>query len=108
MWFSYHAKEMWADTVLCEHKHSLEWDTAMTLGAPLSFFIMLLPYLPVHSHPVIAMVMWSCFPSVSGRNSNSSMAPTRFFILYPTHSQEETHGSEMAHKGHPLLTVGVH
>lgn len=90
--------------VLCEHKHSLKQDTATALRGPLCFLIMFLPYLPVHSHPVIAMVMWSCFPSVSGRNSNSSMAPTRFFILYPTHSQEETHGSEMAQKGHTLLT----
>lgn len=98
--------ETW-DMVLCEHKHSLEWDTATTLGALFSFFVMFLPYLPVHSHPVIAMVMWSCLPSVSGRNSNSSMAPTRFFILYPTRSQEETHGSEMALKGHALLIVGV-
>lgn len=40
-------------------------------------------YLPDASHPVMAMVMCSCLPSVRGRNVNSSMAPTRFFILYP-------------------------
>lgn len=40
-------------------------------------------YLPDASHPVTAMVTCSCLPSVRGRNVNSSMAPTRFFILYP-------------------------
>lgn len=40
-------------------------------------------YLPDASHPVMAMVICSCLPSVRGRNVNSSMAPTRFFILYP-------------------------
>lgn len=78
-----------------------------TVQAPLNFFILLLPYLPAHSHPVIAMVMWSCFPSVSGRNSNSSMAPTRFFILYPTHNKTETQISEIAQQGQTLLTVEV-
>lgn len=91
--------------VLQEHKHFLEWNRDTALQAPLSFLVLFLPYLPVHSHPVIAMVIWSCLPSVSGRNSNSSMAPTRFFILYPTHSKAETRVWEIAQQGHTLLTV---
>lgn len=39
--------------------------------------------MPDPSQPVMAMVICSCLPSVRGRNMNSSMAPTRFFILYP-------------------------
>lgn len=83
--------------MLLQHKHC---------QAPLHFLILFLPYLPAHSHPVIAMVMWSCLPSVSGRNSNSSMAPTRFFILYPTH-KAETQISEIAQE-QTLLTTEIH
>lgn len=84
-----------------------EWKKDTALQAALGFLVLFLPYFPAHSHPVIAMVMWSCFPSVSGRNSNSSMAPTRFFILYPTHSRAETQVSEITQQGETLLIVEV-
>lgn len=38
-------------------------------------------YFPLQSQPVTAMVRWRCFPELSGKNLNSSIAPTHLFIL---------------------------
>lgn len=43
--------------------------------------VLYLLYLPLQSQPVTAMVRWRCFPELSGKNWNSSIAPTHLFIL---------------------------